>query len=111
MDRFDHRLEQLFSDYRDSVPVPDPSRDFMPGLWERIDTRRNLTFRMKRYAQLFVGASALICILMTGMSVVSSSSVRQPHATYVDVLAEAQPAENLAALGILAHADGSEASH
>jgi hypothetical protein len=112
MDRFDERLEQLFETYKDGIVVPDPGAGFMPRLWEQIEARRAFAFRLKKVTQVFVAASAFACLLMTGFSVVGNSSQAvQPHATYVDVLAEAHPAENLAALGILAHAEGSEASH
>lgn len=112
MDRFDRRLEELFEDYKASVVTPESSAGFMPRLWEQIDARRTFAFRLKRVTQVFVAASAVACLLMTGISVVSNSSNgAQTHASYVDVLAEAHPSENLAALGILAHAEGSEASH
>jgi len=84
----------------------------MPRLWDQIEAKRAFAFRLKKVTQVFVAASAFACLLMTGITVMGDSSpALQPHATYVDVLAEAHPAENLAALGILAHADGSEASH
>ena len=112
MDRFDGRLEQLFEDYKASVVVPEPGANFMPRLWEQIDSRRTFAFRLKKVTQVVVVASAFACLLMTGITVVSNSSdLRQPHATYVDVLAEVHPSENLAALGILAHPEGSEESH
>jgi hypothetical protein len=112
MDGFDGRLEQLFDDYKASVAIPEAGAGFMPRLWEQIDARRNFAFRLKKLTQLFVAVSAALCLLMTGITVVSNSSnSRQPHATYVDVLAEAHPAENLAALGILAHGEGYEANH
>jgi hypothetical protein len=112
MDRFDGRLEQLFDDYKASVIVPEPGANFMPKLWEQIDSRRAFAFRLKKLTQVFVAASAVACLLMTGINVVTNSpNPHQQHATYVDVLAEAHPSENLAALGILAHPEGYEASH
>ncbi len=110
MDRFDGRVEKLFQDYNESVIVPEASTQFMPRLWEQIDARRSFAFRLKKATQVLVGASAFACLLMTGMTLFSTPS-RQQHATYVDVLAEAHPAENLAALGILSHAEGPEAGH
>jgi hypothetical protein len=112
MDRFDGRLEQLFEDYKASIVVPEPASNFMPRLWERIEARRTFAFQLKKVTQVFVAASAIACLVMTGLTVVGNSTQRvAPHATYVDVLADAHPAENLAALGILAHADGSEINH
>jgi|SRR5580700_4875280 hypothetical protein len=111
MDRFDGQLGQLFEDYKAGVVVPEAGAGFMPRLWEQIDARRTFTFRLRKAAQVFVAASAVACLLMTGINVVSNSNARQQHATYVDVLADAHPSENLAALGILARPEGPEASH
>jgi hypothetical protein len=110
MDRFDGRLEQLFQDYKAGVMVPEAGLNFMPRLWEQIDARRTFAFRIRKATQILVAASAVACLLMTGINVVGNSPApRQQHATYLDVLAEAHPTENLAALGILAHPEGPEA--
>jgi hypothetical protein len=112
MDRFDGRLEQLFEDYKANIVVPEPGPGFMPRLWDQIDARRTFAFRLRKATQVFVAASAVACALMMGISIMGNSSKgAPPHATYVDVLAEAHPSENLAALGILAHPEGSEATH
>ncbi len=109
MKRVDDELDALFQAYHESVAVPESGPYFMPRLWERIEARRNFMFRFKKLSQVFVGLAAALCLLMTGVTVMWTPSPQQ-HASYVDVLAEAHPAENVAALGILGHPD-SEASH
>jgi hypothetical protein len=72
----------------------------MPRLWGRIEARRGFTLRIKRITQMFLAGAAALCLVMTGALVLPSA--KQPvHSTYVDILAEAHPAESLAALGIV----------
>ena len=100
MNGSDRDLDALFAEYRTAADVPEPGSHFMPGLWERIENRRGFAFQWKRVTQVFVGSAAVICLFLTGMMVVPRSASAPSHATYLDVLAEAQPTENLAAQGI-----------
>ncbi len=100
MNGSDRELDFLFAEYRATVEVPEAGTHFMPKLWERIESRRGFAFQWKRVTQVFVGSAAVICLFITGMLVVPRSAAALNHATYLDVLAEAHPTENLAAQGI-----------
>lgn len=100
MDRWNNELEHLFSRYKALVPDPEPSANFMPELWSRIDSRQNLVFRVRRLTQVFVAAAAAICIVFATYMAVPRSDNSVLNGNYVDVLAEAHPAESLAPLGI-----------
>jgi hypothetical protein len=95
----ENELDRLFADYRAAVPDPEPSGNFMPELWHRIESRRTTVFHVKRLTQVFVAAAAAICLVFASYLTIPSS-VPMLAGNYVDVLAEAQPAENLTALGI-----------
>jgi hypothetical protein len=83
----------------------------MPKLWEKIDARRTFTLRLKRLSQVFVGTAAVLCVLIACASVaIPGSQPIDVHATYLDALAAAHPAESLWALGIT-HADAAEPVH
>jgi hypothetical protein len=100
MDQFKDDIRALLSEYRESLPDFEPSPEFMPRLWGRIEARRSFTLRIKRLTQVFLAGAAALCLLMTGVLVLPIS--KQPvHSTYVDILAEAHPTESLAALGIV----------
>ena len=96
-------LDGLFADYKRALPDRDASPNFMPQLWRRIEARQNTVFRVKRLSQYFVAAAAAICILFATMLAVPSGP--EVSSSYVDVLAQAYPAENLASHGILDEAD------
>jgi len=97
----DGELDHLFESYRAALPDPEASANFMPELWRRIEARQFFLVRMKKLSQLFVAAAAAICLLL-GIILQAPVSSDTPLArgSYVDVLAEANPAENLAAVGI-----------
>jgi hypothetical protein len=97
----DQELDQLFARYRASLPDPEASANFMPELWRKIEARQTFVARVKKLTQVFVAAAAAICLLF-GMllEVPVSSDAPVVRGNYVDVLADANPAENLAALGI-----------
>jgi len=94
-------LDHLFERYRTALPDPEASANFMPELWRKIETRQFFLVRVKKLTQLFVVASAAICLLL-GVVLRAPVSSETPvvRGNYVDVLADANPAENLAALGI-----------
>ena len=107
MERFNQELEDLLARYREALPDSEPSADFMPRLWGRIEARRSFTFQLRRLTRVFMAGAAAICLLMMGVSVLPHSSVIELKGSYIDVLAEAQPADSLASLGIV-HVDAGE---
>jgi hypothetical protein len=100
MDQWNNELEQLFDQYKRLVPDPDPSASFMPELWRKIETRQSLVRRIRRLTQVFVAAAAAICVVFALFLTVPSSDTSVLNGNYVDLLADAHPAENLAPLGI-----------
>lgn len=103
------KLDGLFEAYRGSVAVPEPGAHFMPELWARIEGRRSFAVRLTRMTQVFAGSAAVLCLVFTGLLVVPRASSTHAGETYVDVLADAHPTENLLAQGIAPHIDAKEA--
>jgi len=62
--RLDTELSQLLVQYREALPDPEPTAGFMPALWRRIDSRRASTGDLRRLAQGFVTAAALLSLLI-----------------------------------------------
>jgi hypothetical protein len=94
-------LDHLFEQYRTAVPDPEASASFMPELWRKIESRQFFLVRLKKLTQVFVVASAAICLLL-GVVLQVPVTADKPAVTgnYVDVLAQANPTENLSAVGI-----------
>ncbi|HLK17616.1 MAG TPA: hypothetical protein VKT81_01635 [Bryobacteraceae bacterium] len=102
MEEFNRELKSLFASYRAALPDPDASANFMPELWRRIQARQTLVMRVRKLTQIFVGAAAAACLVFATIQVIPGASRQEVHASYVDGLAAAHPAENLVALGIVA---------
>jgi hypothetical protein len=94
-------LDHLFLGYRAAVPDPEASVNFMPELWRKIEARQFFLARVKKLTQVFVAAAAAICLLL-GIVLQAPVSTKGPQVSgnYVDVLASANPAEDLSAVGI-----------
>jgi len=87
----EERLDALFRAYARACPAPEPSTNFMPNLWRRIESRQSFTFSFHRMANAFVtGALALSIGLGVYMSLLSSYP-NYPSQTYLEALAEANP--------------------
>jgi hypothetical protein len=103
MHQFDDELKALFAKYKAAVPDPDASTNFMPELWRKIQARQTFMLRVRKLTQVFVGAAAAVCLLFAMIEVVPGGTRAEVHASYVDALAAAHPADSLAALGIVPH--------
>jgi hypothetical protein len=65
MDRMNDKLDALFAEYRMACPDPEPSADFMPGMWKRIETRRVATISVFRHwAQVCVMGTVALTLLI-----------------------------------------------
>jgi hypothetical protein len=84
------RLDALFRAYRAACPDPDPSVNFMPGLWQRIETRQGFTFSFRRMVSGFVtAAAALTLVLSVYMSMPRTKNSSAYPVSYVEALADA----------------------
>lgn len=97
MNGADEGLTQLFRDYRDACPDPDASAEFMPRLWERIEARRAFTWKVVRLSKGLATIAAVICLMITVVSLRSTSGPSPVvTTTYLETLEEAGSLENLA---------------
>lgn len=85
---FDGKLDALWAEYRAAVPDPEPSAQFMPGLWHRIEARRAANLSVfRRVAQACVAATVALTVLMGVVLIPRLEKIPLYSATYVDVLA------------------------
>ena len=99
MNRMDDKLQSLWNEYRDACPDPEPGANFIPGLWRKIEARRQTaTSWLRRWAEVCVVAAIAAAVLLT--TVVIPGYLREPvyEKTYVDVLYAAELSADAAAL-------------
>ncbi len=95
------RLERLWEAYRMATPAPEPSANFMPELWAKIEASRPALSWVGPLRRLVARLAPLMAALIVMMSLFwwnpRSTTADVGHTTYVEVLAadlleEQQPA-------------------
>jgi hypothetical protein len=90
--RNDAKVDALFAEYRRAVPDPESSAGFMPALWQRIESRRSANITVfRRLAQVCVGATVALTILMGVVLIPRFEKMPIYSASYVDVLEADHP--------------------
>jgi hypothetical protein len=89
------KLDQLFETYRDACPEVEPSANFMPSLWQKIESRHSFGFVFQNIARTTMAACAAMCLLLVFLNFASpfhDNVAQVPN--YTDVLAAEHTAEN-----------------
>lgn len=91
----DEHLDGLFQAYRQACPDPEPGRNFMPELWERIEARRKFARIFRRIAGgLATAAAALSLVIAVSLP---SAGVHGSHyfaQSYVEALDDSHAADS-----------------
>jgi hypothetical protein len=83
-------LDRLFGRYRQSCPDVEPSPNFMPVLWQKIEARHSFPFFFRKLGRSFVTASAALCLLLL---VLNLAVTPQNSVSYTDALMAESSAE------------------
>jgi len=90
------RLRHLIARYREACPEVQPSAAFMPRLWERIDSRRSLSWRLRGYARVIATAAATICFAIAVLQLAPSGRNPTYERTYLEALEADHAPETMA---------------
>jgi hypothetical protein len=86
----EQRLDALFGAYRAACGDPEPSANFMPDLWARIDSRRRFTFSFSRMANVFATAAVALSLAFGVYVAIPHQNTSAGNGeTYIEALAEA----------------------
>ena len=102
----DEQLNALFQAYQAACPDRDPSANFMPGVWQRIEARQRFGFSFTRMANGFVTAAAALTLVL-GVYMSWPHAPATPPLTYLEALAEANTLDTPEIVGPV-HLDFSE---
>ena len=87
------RLNALFRAYGKACIAPEPSANFMPQLWQRIESHQTFSFFFGRVARGFVTAAVAATVAMAVYLTIPHAS--GPYTTtYVEVLAASHNSDN-----------------
>ena len=100
MEHMEHKLTALWAKYRDACPDPEPSPDFMPELWRRIELRRNaaMSLLFRRWVEVCVISALALSVLVTTLLIPRSQRLPVYQFTYLDVLAAADSSQDVVVL-------------
>ena len=106
----EHRLDRLFTEYRNACPDPEPGANFMPALWKRIEARRNPALQWVTLSRrALVGALAL-CLALGVVLGTALTSSQFYQSTYIEALDDNEVPEELAAMHPVSMETGGEST-
>jgi hypothetical protein len=81
-------LDALLQAYREACPDPEPSANFMPAIWQRIEERQRSLFFLGRWTRAFVTAAAVLSLGMAAYLYIPQSHNSLVYVeSYVEALA------------------------
>jgi hypothetical protein len=93
-DQGDDKLDGFFAEYRMACPDPEPSANFMPGMWKRIEARRTATLSVFRHwAQVCVMATVAATLLIGAVLIPKFRDSNATGTSYVEALAAEHSAD------------------
>jgi|SRR5579875_2252350 len=87
------KLDTLLESYRSACPDVEPSANFMPALWQKIEARRSFWFVFQREARAVMTASAALFLLLLVLNLFSGSQAHLTPSSYADALMADHTAE------------------
>jgi hypothetical protein len=87
------KLTSLFHKYRAACPEVEPGANFMPGIWQRIESRRSFRSVFQQIARPLMAGSAALVLLLLLLNIVSNEHTRLTAPSYVDALLADHTAE------------------
>ncbi|HEX4229833.1 MAG TPA: hypothetical protein VHZ07_14260 [Bryobacteraceae bacterium] len=82
----DPKLDRLFQLYGKCCPEVEPSANFMPVIWQRIEARRSFSLTFQRVARALATISVGLGLLLAGLNMAGAKrGIIAP--TYADALA------------------------
>jgi hypothetical protein len=86
--RGEEQLDRLMSEYREAIEVPEPTAEFMPRLWAKIEARRPFPAMWSWATGSLVAASLLIGVYL-GVAAAERRHDQVVGSSYVETLAAA----------------------
>ena len=87
------QLDEWFEKYRLACPDVEPGINFMPGVWQKIDSRYSFWFVFQRLARTATTGCAAVCLVLLLLNFASTSQSPRAAATYTDALLADHSAE------------------
>lgn len=83
----ENKVDRLFELYGAACPEVQPSANFMPVVWQKIEARRSFSFAFQRVARALATVSIGLGLLLAGLNMAGSRKNVLIAPTYADALA------------------------
>ena len=87
------QLDNLFQQYRLACPEVEPGINFMPAVWQKIESRYSFWFVFQRLARTATTGCAALCLILLVLNFASTAQSPRATATYTDALLADHSAE------------------
>jgi len=84
----DEQLDVLFQEFAKACPDREPSTNFMPQLWQKIEARQTETFSFRRMANALVTAAVALSLILGIYEAMPRTSAYTGQ-SYIEALADA----------------------
>ncbi len=98
----DQDLNRLWARYAQATPELEPGANFMPAVWQRIEARRGVSYKLAVYARVLAMGAASLCLAAGLLELSSARPDSLSSSRYVDVLDDDDAAETLAFADVVA---------
>ncbi len=89
----DSALDQLFQEYRAACPELEPSADFLPAVWLKIEARQSFWYVFRHLGRPVAALSGALCLLLLVLNLISSPATHSLVPSYTDALMADHTAE------------------
>lgn len=103
----EEQLDALFRAFAGACPDRDPSANFMPNLWQRIEARQTYAFSFRRMANAIATAAVALSIALGVYMAIPRATGTAGSQSYIEALAEANAIDTPDIIGPL-HLDPAE---
>lgn len=103
----EEQLDALFRAFAGACPDRDPSANFMPNLWQRIEARQTYAFSFRRMANAIATAAVALSIALGVYMAIPRATGTAGSQSYIEALAEANAIDAPDIIGPL-HLDPAE---
>jgi hypothetical protein len=88
-DSSDQQFDLLLRAYREACPTPEPDPNFMPHLWQKIESRQTWGSTLRRIASALVTVAVAASLALGVYTALPRTNAPNPsyYSSYVEVLA------------------------
>jgi hypothetical protein len=95
------KFDRLLTAYREACVSPEPSANFMPQLWDRIEGSQSWTRQAWKWANSLTVAAALASLFFVMMQMMPRQTGVFASATYLETLADQHEDDAIADLAMI----------